>query len=239
LGVRSAVRALVLALALVVTLVACRKPPPAIAAELPVVRDDTKGLSYTFVDQKGDYHVVDTPAEVPQDARAFVRVMDPSHDPPEGSVFVTDLTQKSGDGAYTVRVVTREELDALAVQRRKAIGPTIAMNGQTAAAGGDAGAAGAAGSAGSVAMAPQVIIYGAEWCGACHQAAAYLTKKGVRFVEKDIEKDAGAEREMNAKLAKAGLAGGGIPVIDVGGKVMVGFLPAKVDAALARMGTPI
>ncbi len=34
----------------------------------------------------------------------------------------------------------------------------------------------------------KVIIYGAEWCGACKEAAHYFHEHGVPFVEKDIEK---------------------------------------------------
>jgi hypothetical protein len=37
---------------------------------------------------------------------------------------------------------------------------------------------------------------------------------------------------MQSKLAKSGLRGGSIPVIDVRGKVMVGFNPAEIDTAL-------
>jgi glutaredoxin len=79
---------------------------------------------------------------------------------------------------------------------------------------------------------PAVIIYGASWCSACHDAAAYLRRKGVPFIEKDIEEDAAANREMRTKLAKAGLPRGSIPVIDVRGRVMVGFNAREVDAAL-------
>jgi glutaredoxin len=232
-----------LALSFVLVVAACKKPVPTEQASLPIVTDDAKGLSFAYLNEKGDYRAVDTIAEVPNDARAFVRVYDTSRDPPEGSVFIADLTHKNGDGTYTVRVAPRDELDTRALERRKAVGPTIAMNGQSAPLGGDAGAQGGAASSagpnGAAAMAPQVVIYGAEWCGACHQAAEYLTKRGIRFVEKDIEKDAGAEREMRAKLAKAGLPGGGIPVIDIGGNVMVGFLPSKVEMALKSLGEPI
>jgi glutaredoxin len=229
------------ALALIALLVACKKTPSQGEAEaqVPIVKDDTKGLSFQYLNEKGDYRGVDTPAEVPNDARSFVRVYDSNRDPPEGSVFIADLTHKNGDGTYTVRVAPRDELDSRALEKRKAVGPTIAVNGQSAPLAGDAGAQGGAAPSAAIAMAPQVIIYGAEWCGACHQAAEYLTKRGIRFVEKDIEKDSGAEREMRAKLAKAGLPGGGIPVIDVGGNVMVGFLPSKVEAALKRLGEPI
>ena len=37
------------------------------------------------------------------------------------------------------------------------------------------------------------------------------------------------------KLARNGLRGGSIPVLDVRGKVMIGFNPAEVDAALGAM----
>ena len=80
-----------------------------------------------------------------------------------------------------------------------------------------------------------VIIYGAEWCGACHEAMRYLRRKGVAYVEKDVEKDPSAEREMQEKLARNGLRAGSIPVLDVRGKVMIGFNPSEVDAALGEM----
>jgi glutaredoxin len=79
-----------------------------------------------------------------------------------------------------------------------------------------------------------VVIYGAEWCGACHEAARYLRRKGIPYVDKDVEKDPAAAREMQQKLAKSGLHEGSIPVIDVRGKVMVGFNPAEIDAALGE-----
>ena len=79
-----------------------------------------------------------------------------------------------------------------------------------------------------------MIIYGAEWCGPCHQAAAFLTQRGVPFVEKNIEEDREAAREMQTKLARAGIRGGSIPVLDVKGTVLVGFSPQAVDGALRR-----
>ncbi|OJY31644.1 MAG: hypothetical protein BGO98_16390 [Myxococcales bacterium 68-20] len=79
-----------------------------------------------------------------------------------------------------------------------------------------------------------MIIYGASWCGPCHQAAAYLKQRGVPFIEKDIEQDGGAAREMQAKLATAGMRGGSIPVLDVRGKVLVGFDERAVDRALGQ-----
>jgi glutaredoxin len=210
----------------------CKKEDAPIVADLPTVRESSTGLSFTFVDDKGNYHVVDTTKEVPEADRALVRVMDAAHEPPEGSIFVADLSKLKTDGTFAVRVISRDEFDTLALNRRKAVGPTLAMNGQTGALTGDGGAGSEA--ANDPNTAPRVIIYGAEWCGACKEAAAYLTRKHVRFVDKDIEKDSGAAREMNAKLAKSGQRGGGIPVIDVGGKIMVGFSAPKLDAMLGE-----
>src|SRR5262249_34578544 len=78
-----------------------------------------------------------------------------------------------------------------------------------------------------------VIIYGASWCGPCHETMRYLKSKGVPFVEKDIEESQQAQVEMSDKLRKSSKRGGGIPVIDIGGQILVGFSAPAIDAALA------
>ncbi len=86
----------------------------------------------------------------------------------------------------------------------------------------------------------EVVIYGAEWCGPCHQAAAFLARRGVAYVERNVENDRNAAREMQDKLHRAGLGGGGIPVIDVSGRILIGFNARQVDRALvaARLTLP-
>lgn len=79
-----------------------------------------------------------------------------------------------------------------------------------------------------------VTIYGVEWCGPCHQAAAFLDQRGIPYVERNIEGDEGAKEEMRFKLERAGLRGGSIPVLDVNGMILVGFDPNHVARALAR-----
>ncbi len=77
-----------------------------------------------------------------------------------------------------------------------------------------------------------VIIYGASWCKACDAAASYLTRRGIPFVEKDIEENAVARAGLDTALAGAGLGGTkSLPVIDIRGTVTVGFLPCVVDSA--------
>ncbi|MBN2359887.1 MAG: glutaredoxin family protein [Deltaproteobacteria bacterium] len=80
-----------------------------------------------------------------------------------------------------------------------------------------------------------VVLYSAPWCGFCKQARAYLKGRGVPFVERDVEASAAAGRELDAKLRAAGAAGAGVPVIDVGGQLVLGFDRPRIDEALARL----
>jgi glutaredoxin len=202
---------------------------PAVAA----VRDESEGLLLTWIDDKGDFHVETRVADVPIMGRDAVRVVDPSTD--EGArgdrVDVVDLREARADGTYPVRKMQRADFEALAVARREKTGPTLASAAPPAPAPGPSATAPEPATAKPAARAA-VVIYGAEWCGACHDAARYMRRKGIAYVEKDVEKDPTAAREMQDKLAKSGLRAGSIPVIDVRGKLMVGFNPAEVDAAL-------
>lgn len=200
-------------------------------ASLPFVRPDAGDVLLTWIDDKGDFHVETRVADVPLMGRDIVRVESENGDTPFGpdQVVVVDLREVGVDGGYPVRTMPRSEFESLAVARRAKSGPTLAS-----------GAPGPSADAGALAQqAPDkppsgaaVIIYGADWCSACHEAARYLRHKGIAYVEKDIEKDPEAAHEMQSKLAKSGLRAGSIPVIDVRGKVMVGFDPAEIDTAL-------
>ena len=203
-----------------------------------VVRDDSQGLLLTWIDDKGDFHVEQKATDVPLVGRDAVRVVDPNRD--DGahgdSVYVADLRVLGPDGAFPVHTMTRDDFDALALSRReKGSQPTLATAPPPAATAGSGQESSPSGSA-SPAGRPTVIVYGASWCSACHQAMAYLKKRGVTFVEKDIEQDAQAASEMNGKLRRAGLTGGSIPVLDVRGRILVGFEPHAVEEAL---GSPI
>jgi glutaredoxin len=204
-------------------------PGPTIA-----VRADSAGLLLTWIDDKGDFHIETAVADVPMMGRDVVRVVDPDHEDgahPDAFVIV-DLRNAGPDGNFPVRWMSRADFEALAVARREKAGPTLASAGPNAPPPPAPGAA--AGDPTKVATRSVVVIYGAEWCGACHEAAKYLRSKGIPYVDKDVEKDPGAAAEMQQKLAKNGLHEGSIPVIDVRGKVMVGFNPAEIDAALGQ-----
>ena len=229
-------------LLLVAALSACHKKKPEGASTepavvMPVVTDESAGFLLTWLDEKGEFHTGEKVSDVPMVGRDQVRVMDPALD--DGSdpdrIFVVDLRTAGTDGKYPVRAMKRADYDALAEGLRRKAGPTLASShpsgepsaGATSDSGAPPGAIEPSG-----AVKPTVIVYGASWCGACHQAMAYMKKKGIAFVEKDIEKDTGAEREMRSKLARAGINTGSIPILDVRGKIIVGFSEESLDKAL-------
>lgn len=73
----------------------------------------------------------------------------------------------------------------------------------------------------------EVIVYSATWCAFCHAAKEYFDKLGVKYIDKDVEKDPKSGLEAVDKSGQRG-----IPVIDIGGEIIVGFDRPKIDAAL-------
>jgi len=76
-----------------------------------------------------------------------------------------------------------------------------------------------------------VIVYSATWCAFCHAAKEYFDKLGVKYTDKDVEKD-----PMNGMEAVTKSQQRGIPVIDIAGDIIVGFDRPKIDAALKAHG---
>ena len=204
--------------------------------ELPPLelKDDTPGLLLTWIDDKGEGHTEVSVVDVPREARTLVRVVvSDRKEGQAGSFYVADLSEKRADGSYAVRTMSRRQWEAEIEQRRTsyfarhAPPPAAPPPGSTGGAAPDD--AGAPSARGLVA-----ILYGAPWCKPCHMAKAYLDKRGIPVVEKNIDDDRQAAVEMQRKLAQAGRAGASIPVIDIGGIILVGFSPQAVDQAIAR-----
>jgi glutaredoxin len=240
LGRRSGQRAIAVALLglAIGTSGACKRKSPDDAAlearpvpkTLPALtlKDDTPDLLLTWVDARGDAHLVKKPEDVPTEGRDQVRVVVSTREEGTGELFyVANLTVKNPDGTYAVTHVPRVEWDGMIAKRRRAFAAANAPAGEASGTGEPTDEAGDAAT-------PRltVVVYGASWCGACHEAMAYLKRRRVPAVEKDIEKDPGADAEMRAKLARAGIHGGSIPVIDVGGKILIGFEAHALDAAV-------
>ncbi len=75
----------------------------------------------------------------------------------------------------------------------------------------------------------QVEIYTSKGCSHCHDAKAYLQKRGIPFIEHDIEKDDAARRRRD-EVCPAG----GVPVAVIDGKVVRGFSPDIYDEIFGK-----
>lgn len=215
------------------------------------VSDDTPNLLLTWISGDGDFHVEESISKVPEDRRSRVRVV--PTDQAEGSgasVYVADLTVKRPDGTYAVSSLPRGEWEKLGADLRKTRMEALAPGAQDAAGTprspsgaspeGAAGAGNAAADAqhASANGAISAIIYGADWCKPCHDAQRYLESLGVSVTKKNIEESRAAQAEMQEKLARSNRAGSSIPVIDVMGRIFVGYNPGSLKQAVdaARRG---
>jgi len=205
-------------------------PVPVGSTELPSLelRDDTPNLLLTWVDDKGDFHVCQKIADVPEAGRATVRVVVTDREAGTGpAVYVADLRTKNAAGAYPVRTMARTEWEEIGAGKRQARLEKLAPSAVAARAPAPSTSAAPGG--------PAVIVYGADWCKACRDAERYLRQRGVEVVHKNVETSAAAGAEMKEKLRRAGLPPSAqIPVLDVGGEIQLGFNPSAVDRALAR-----
>lgn len=75
---------------------------------------------------------------------------------------------------------------------------------------------------------PKVIIYSSKTCGYCKQAKDYLRELGVEYIEKDVNSDFDAQRDM--ALMKAT----GVPVIKVDDDVVIGFDKVKLKNLITK-----
>jgi len=196
------------------------------------VKADTANLLLTWIDEKGDFHVVQKPAEVPVEGRKSVRIVQADKEAGTGElVYVANLDETAPDGSYRLKTLTRAQWDELGASRRKArleaLAPSAAPPPTASVAGGPPDKKPLP--TGSKIVA---IIYGADWCKPCHAAESYLKGRGVTVVHKDIESSEAAQAEMHQKLARAGKGGASIPVIDVMGQILVGYSPAALDQAI-------
>ena len=73
-----------------------------------------------------------------------------------------------------------------------------------------------------------VIIYSADWCAFCHAAKDYLQKQGIEYEERNVEQKL---EYANEAVQKSGQMG--IPVLDIDGRIVIGFDRPRIDAALA------
>ena len=79
---------------------------------------------------------------------------------------------------------------------------------------------------GGIRMDKKVVVYTSNTWPHCATAKDYLAQKGVEFVEKNVQSDVSARKE----LMSAGIMA--VPVIKIGDEMIVGVDKAKIDSLL-------
>lgn len=76
----------------------------------------------------------------------------------------------------------------------------------------------------------QVVMYMTDWCPYCKKARKYIRSLGVHLTEYNIEKDQNRKNEMKS------LSGGSsmVPLIDVEGVIIRGYVPEEIEAAVEK-----
>jgi glutaredoxin 3 len=72
-----------------------------------------------------------------------------------------------------------------------------------------------------------VTVYSTPTCPYCVMTKNFLKSKQIPFIEYDVSRDRIHAEEMVRKSGQMG-----VPVIDVGGKIFVGYQPAEIEKAL-------
>ncbi len=75
---------------------------------------------------------------------------------------------------------------------------------------------------------PRVLIFSTPTCSFCNMAKKYFREKGIRFKDVDVSHDMAAARDMIRRSGQQG-----VPVIDIGGRIVVGFDRLKIDKYLS------
>jgi glutaredoxin len=180
---------------------------PKAVPQAAVVRDDSKNLVFSWFDPEKGHASGTSVAEVPVTSRKDVVVADLSRTPEERQssryVMIANLSEKSPDGSYPVVVQSRYRFDDADLSD---LGPMTKNEG--------------------------VIVYSTTWCGPCKKLKRWLKTEGIPFTNKDVENDPGAGSEVAAKLKKAGMQPGGVPVVDVRGTMIKGFDQQAIERAL-------
>ncbi len=76
------------------------------------------------------------------------------------------------------------------------------------------------------------MVYGATWCRHTRAALDWFAARGIPARFRNVESDVAAYDEMTTRMQAAGLGGQGIPVLDVRGRVLLGFHAEEAERAL-------
>ena len=78
-------------------------------------------------------------------------------------------------------------------------------------------------------MVKTVTIYTTPTCVYCKMAKEYFKAKNIQYSEHNVAEDDAAREEMVKKSGQLG-----VPVIDIGGEIFVGFNRPEIERALTK-----
>jgi glutaredoxin-like YruB-family protein len=73
----------------------------------------------------------------------------------------------------------------------------------------------------------KVIVYSTSWCPWCTRVKDFLKEKKIPFKDINVENNPEAAQEMANKSGQMG-----VPVLDIDGKIIVGFNEPEIRKAL-------
>jgi glutaredoxin-like YruB-family protein len=74
---------------------------------------------------------------------------------------------------------------------------------------------------------PKVKVYSTTTCPWCIRVKDYLKEKNIPFEEVNVQEDREAAEEMIKKSGQTG-----VPVVEIGDKIIIGFDQKAIDEAL-------
>lgn len=75
----------------------------------------------------------------------------------------------------------------------------------------------------------RIEVFGASWCPACRRARAYLRDHRIAFRDLDVDHDPAASARLGLLNPRRT-----IPTMDIDGRVLVGFSPEGLEAAISE-----
>lgn len=181
--------------------------------------DGGSKVIYTWIEEGGGYKVARSRSEIPEDRRGVVRVQETGNPPSDpAKVWVADLRTPQG-GRYAVQSMSRAEFEGLAAGQRPSSPPDPVPTPSDGSASEDS---------------PQVVMYMTSTCPVCRRARSWLSKQGVSFVERNIQRDPNAARELQQKAQQQGVPADGVPIFEISGRLIPGFDQRALSQALGR-----
>jgi glutaredoxin len=166
---------------------------------------------FTYLLADGSFKTVEKVEEVPEEARSQVIVIDTTLTPQQRKsskiIYVADLTTPRENGTYACRPVSRFKFEKDLLREPGQASSVLPPQCEKLEPSPD----------------DRIILYSTSWCGVCKAAASFLDKEKIPYVVKDVEKDLAAQQELTCKALKTSTRINGVPVLDIGGTLLLGF----------------